>query len=66
MSEWLMQGTEVAAWESSLHRTWVIVPAQAWMPPRGTWGSVGGREREGLQGGGVLVVCASFNHMHVI
>lgn len=38
------------------------------MPLRGTWWwwSVGVRERLGLQRWGILIVCVSFNHMHVI
>lgn len=39
MSEWPMQGLEEPTWKSSPHRTQVIVPRLASMPPRGMWGS---------------------------
>lgn len=64
VSEWPVQGVEVAAWESSPHRTQVIGSlCSLELGNKGTWEL--GREK-GLQGSRVLVGSASLNSMHVI
>lgn len=63
VSEWHVQGVEVATWESFPHRARSHCPYSSL---DATQGDMVAKEGEGVLGGRVLMLCASSNSLHVI